>query len=261
MNRLLRYSLSSVLVSIFLMPIVVAFVVALSSPQDTFGAPGELIGIPRRLTLANFVASWARVGSGYKVFFSLGLSSIITAIVSIWGLLIISSLVGMTSRTRSHVLSALIAVRILPPICLCTPIFVSGAIFGLTPATLFVISMSLLLAPVFVWLTGPTVNDFADEWIEVLRLFGLGPLGAVFLVLVPGAVGTFGLAAAAVAVIIWNEGFFSSALGVPMVVPTIPSLVSHRGTDWGGVMALGLISAFPGMLLTVLLGIRRLGGK
>ncbi len=257
--RFARRCAASFLLVIFAAPVLIAVIVAFSPPQSVFGGSGQLVGVPRGFTLQNFATAWERTDAGHSVFVSFTLSAIIGLLVAMWGMAIISSVLGLPTRGRSSILSMLIAVRILPPICLCTPIFVAGALFGLAPATLFVISMSVLLVPLFSWLLGPAVDAFAEEWLDIPRLFGLGSFGSTLFVFMPLALGVFIMVTAAVAVTAWNEGFFSSALGVQTIIPAIPSLVSHRGTDWGAVMALGLISASPGIVLTALIGLYRLG--
>lgn len=257
--RFARRCAASFLLVIFTVPVLIAVIVAFSPPQLVFGSSGQLVGVPRGFTLQNFVTAWGRTDAGHSVFVSFALSAIVGLIVAMWGMAIISSVVGLSTRGRSSILSLLIAVKILPPICLCTPIFVAGALFGLAPTTLFVISMSVLLVPLFAWLLGPAIDAFVKEWLDVPRLFGLGSFGSTLLVFMPLALGIFVMVTGAVAVTAWNEGFFSSALGVQTIIPAIPSLVSHRGTDWGAVMALGLISSGPGIALTVLVGVYRLG--
>lgn len=209
----------------------------------------------------NFVRAWQRTDGGSLVLESIAVSALTSIIVTLWGAGVLTVVAQLSRRQQSRAGLWLLASRAIPIICLCTPVFVASGALDLPHWAYYAIAMSVVLCPLYVWLTLPLALRFFGDWSDMLRMFGLKPLQSYFLVMAPIFPGALALGTAAVAVTTWNEGFLASALGLDTLVPVIPSLVSHRGTDWGTIMALGMISAVPGIVLSGLIASFRAGDK
>lgn len=258
----LANALSLVLLALFcLLPLAIMFSISLTPAAEIFSQERELVGSLDAVTMENFMRAWKRTNGGELIAASVGVSLTTAVIVTLWGAGVLSTMASFSSRVRSQTGLWLLASRAIPIICLCTPLFVASGILDLPRWLYYTLAMSIILCPLYVWLMLPLAMRFFLEWSDMLRVFGSNSLQSYLLVLVPMFPGTLALVTAAVAVTTWNEGFLASALGLNTLVPTIPSLVSHRGTDWGAIMAIGMISAAPGILLSGLIGFIRAGDR
>ena len=207
-------------------------------------------GLWNSLTLQNFSTAIERTQFGQRVLVSLRLNGFVVLLVAILGLPAAHAISRLRSETGSEVAFAFLSVRMLPAVAVCIPIFYLFNRQGLAPpwVSLGLLQVGLNL-PILVWLALPVFRSLPPELEELVIVDGLSPTRAFTLVVLPLLSRRLIGVVLIIAVLVWNETFFASIFGVQTVTEVIPSLITHRGVQWGLVMAVGTLVALPALLL------------
>lgn len=143
-----------------------------------------------------------------------------------------------------------LSVRMLPAIAVCVPVFwMFSQQWLVSSTTSYLVLQVGLNVPVVVWLAVPVFAAIPRELEELIVMDGLPRWKALSLVIGPlYARGLLGVALI-VGLLVWNETFFAALFRIETVTEVIPSLIAHRGVQWGPIMALGTLVTIPGFLL------------
>ncbi len=223
-------------------------------PVAEIGALPPLL--PSRPTLEHYGAIFA----GYPLLRIIANSTLVAALTTVGatglGALAGFALAKLGVRHRGAILGGVVAVSMLPPIAIVSPLFLAINAAGLrdTLAALVITYVSFSL-PLAVWLMTNFFRSLPDEIYIAARVDGCSALGAFWKVMLPLAAP--GLAATALLVFIfaWNEFLFAlsftstpAARTIPVAIALFPGL--HE-IPWGEIAAASVVATLPLVLLAV----------
>lgn len=244
--------LATLLVGIFIFPIIWLYLTALKPAGDMFSGPFAII--PREVTFANFDRIWGAVGFQIAFRNSLIVAAASSLIVTLAGLGAAYSLSRFQYRLRPVFSGAILAVQMLPGIVIVVPLIVILRQFGLTDSLRGLTIVYLLLGlPIAVWMLKGFMDEIPPELDEAATLDGAAPWQVLTQVIVPlmapatVAVGAFAFLLA------WGEYLFALSLLTSTESRTLPlALQAAFGQftiDWGMLTAGGVIISLPPALL------------
>ncbi len=212
--------------------------------------------LPSQLTLAHYEA----IFTGYPLLRIIANSALVAALTTT-GATALGALAGfalakLQVRHRGPILAGIVALSMLPPIAIVSPLFLAINAAGLrdTLAAL-VMTYTGFSLPLAVWLMTNFFRSLPDEIYVAARVDGCSALGAFWNVMLPLAVP--GLAATALLVFIsaWNEFLFAlsftstpSARTLPVAIALFPGL--HE-IPWGEISAAAVVATLPLILLAI----------
>lgn len=232
-------------------------------PVDEIGVLPPLLPLPP--TLDHYVAIFA----GYPLLRVIANSTLVAALAGAGatglGALAGFALAKLGVRHRGAILAGVVAVSMLPPIAIVSPLFLAINAAGLRDTlTGLVITYVSYSLPLAVWLMTNFFRALPDELYIAARVDGCSPLGAFWRVMLPLAAP--GLAATALLVFIfaWNEFLFAlsftstpAARTIPVAIALFPGL--HE-VPWGEIAAASVVATLPLLLLAVVFQRRIAGG-
>jgi multiple sugar transport system permease protein len=213
--------------------------------------------LPREPTLTNYVAIFA----GYPLLRFIANSAVVAALASLGatglGALAGFALAKLGVRHRGPVLAGVVAISMLPPIAIVSPLFLAINAIGLRDTlTALVISYVGFSLPLAVWLMTNFFRSLPDEIYIAARVDGCTAPGAFWKVMLPLAAP--GLAATGLLVFVsaWNEFLFAltftsspASRTIPVAIALFPGL--HE-VPWGEIAAASVVATLPLVLLAVL---------
>lgn len=212
--------------------------------------------LPSQPTLEHYEA----IFTGYPLLRIIANSTLVAALTTA-GVTAIGALAGfalakLQVRHRGPILAAVVALSMLPPIAIVSPLFLAINAAGLRDTlTALVITYTGFSLPLAVWLMTNFFRSLPDEIYVAARVDGCSALGAFWKVMLPLAAP--GLAATALLVFIsaWNEFLFAlsftstpSARTLPVAIALFPGL--HE-IPWGEISAAAVVATFPLVFLAV----------
>lgn len=212
--------------------------------------------LPSRPTFEHYAAIFAGYPLLHIIFNSTLVAALTTAGATGIGALAGFALAKLGVRHRGPILGGVVAVSMLPPIAIVSPLFLAINAAGLrdTLAALVITYVSFSL-PLAVWLMTSFFRSLPDEIYIAARVDGCSALGAFWKVMLPLAAP--GLAATALLVFIfaWNEFLFAlsftstpAARTIPVAIALFPGL--HE-IPWGEVAAASVVATLPLVALAV----------
>jgi len=244
--------LATLLVGIFIFPIIWLYLTALKPSGDMFSGPFAII--PREITFDNFGRIWGAVGFQIAFRNSLLVAAASSLIVTLAGLGAAYSLSRFQYRLRPVFSGAILAVQMLPGIVIVVPLILILRQFGLTDSLRGLTIVYLLLGlPIAVWMLKGFMDEIPPELDEAATLDGAAPWQVLVQVIMPlmtpatVAVGAFAFLLA------WGEYLFALALLTSTESRTLPlALQAAFGQftiDWGMLTAGGVIISLPPAIL------------
>lgn len=248
------YGTLSLLVVIFLFPLLWILGLSLKTRMQTFSDPPLYLWWP---TLENYVDV-------------LGRSDFLMAFVNT--LLVSASAVGLSLaigvpaayafarfpfRGSSLLFFTLLVMRMLPPIAVLVPMYVLFNQLGLTTTRLSVVlAYSTFALPLVVWIMRGFFEDLPAELEESAWIDGANRFGAFRLIVLPLA--RPGMVAASILCLqlAWNDFLFAAVLTnnatqtLPVKMMTFSA--GDSGVDWGGVTASGMLVILPVIVFSFL---------
>lgn len=191
---------------------------------------------------------------------SLFIATVSTAITLILGAMAAYAIVRFRFMGRSAASLTTLVMRMVPPAVLLVPVFGiwtfdycwgNECLYGTYSGIILVyVAMNL---PFVIWILQSFIVQVPIQLEEAAKVDGAGPFRTFFLVVLPLI--KPGLAAAAIFTfrIAWNEFLLANALasrGTRTVPVTIVNSITEFNTDWGLVMATGMLLAVPPIIFT-----------
>jgi multiple sugar transport system permease protein len=265
-----RYLLIAVYLLVALFPIYWLVTLSVRDLTDILAIPPNII--PKSFTLVNFqdvilgtgITEKQIVGAENTLPFlanSLIVGSLSTAICMVIGTLAAYGLFKGNPRIMNPIAFAILAIRMVPPVILITPLFIIFKSAGmLDKRTSLALVYAAFNIPFAVWMMRGFFMDVPVELEDAAMIDGCGPLGAFVRVILP--IVKPGLAATAVFVFLqaWNEFFFAVILTRSTVSQTLPVAasffvregMSQRGVNIGAIAVVGTIAVLPMIIFVAL---------
>ncbi|QDC09137.1 carbohydrate ABC transporter permease [Oceanicola sp. D3] len=153
-----------------------------------------------------------------------------------------------------HLLFAMLAFRVTPPVVLSLPIFILFSKVGLVNSPVGIALVHCVFnLPVAIWILESFISAVPREFDETAFLDGQSLRGFFFTKLIPAIAPGIGVAAFFCFIFSWVEVVFARILtgtGGKPITMAINALFSFR-TDTGLVMAMTVFSLLPGVLMIV----------
>lgn len=256
--RVLRYILIFALIIILLFPVYWMVLTALL-PTRILLSPTPPLVPP--LTAISFDSFW-RVFELRPVGTWLANSTIVTAGTVVASVVLATmagySLSRLASRFALAVGYSLFLVRLIPATLLVIPLFMMFGAIGLNNTLRsLVIANTVIIVPFAAWLMKSFFDSIPVELEEAAQADGCSRLRAFVSIVLPLARPGIGAVAIFSAILSWGEFTFARTLiqgdaGVTVTVGLV-SFVGEYTADWGALMAAGLLSIGPMVLLFILL--------
>ncbi len=256
--RVLRYVLIFALIIILLFPVYWMVLTALL-PTRILLSPTPPLVPP--LTAISFDSFW-RVFELRPVGTWLANSTIVTAGTVVASVVLATmagySLSRLASRFALAVGYSLFLVRLIPATLLVIPLFMMFGAIGLNNTLRsLVIANTVIIVPFAAWLMKSFFDSIPVELEEAAQADGCSRLRAFVSIVLPLARPGIGAVAIFSAILSWGEFTFARTLiqgdaGVTVTVGLV-SFVGEYTADWGALMAAGLLSIGPMVLLFILL--------
>jgi multiple sugar transport system permease protein len=248
-----RIATALVVVAWSLAPFLWQFVTSLKPVAEIDMLPPLL---PTRPTLEHYGAIFA----GYPLLRIIANSTLVATLTTLGatglGALAGFALAKLDVRHRGPILAGVVAMSMLPPIAIVSPLFLAINAIGWrdTLAALVVTYVGFSL-PLAVWLMASFFRSLPDEIYIAARVDGCSALGAFWKVMLPLA--SPGLAATALLVFIaaWNEFLFALSFTSTPAARTIPVAIAEfpglHEIPWGEIAAASIVATLPLVLLAV----------
>nr|WP_246211813.1 carbohydrate ABC transporter permease [Phytoactinopolyspora alkaliphila] len=168
------------------------------------------------------------------------------------------SLSRLASKFALAVGYSLFLVRLIPATLLVIPLFMMFGAIGLNNTLRsLVIANTVIIVPFAAWLMKSFFDSIPVELEEAAHADGCSRLRAFLIIVLPLAKPGIGAVAIFSAILAWGEFTFARTLiqgdaGVTVTVGLV-SFVGEYTADWGALMAAGLLSVGPMVLLFILL--------
>jgi multiple sugar transport system permease protein len=252
----LRLALLALALVITLLPVYWMAITSLKAQVEVFASPPTFV--PQRPTLENYVSLFANRNMGAYL-----LNSLIVVGVSVLLALAIGSLAAYAlarfrmGRLNDRLSFWVLAPRMIPPIAIVVPIFLSLQQLGLLNKHLgLILVYTAFNLPFVVWMMRSFFQEIPIDLEEAAMVDGASRLSAFWHVMLPLAAP--GLAATAIFAIIvtYNEFFFALTLTSTPAAATLPvgtaALIGKTQTLFGEMAAAGMLATVPIVLFALL---------
>lgn len=253
-NRLLRWSALSLLLALAVAPLYWILITSLKTPREVILPVPTLI--PRVVTLANYLEV---LQSGVLRNFanSLAVAALSTGLSIVLGF----SAAYALSRHRFPLrfnkvfLIWVLVVKLLPPMVLSVPLYELFASAGLLNSLFgLAVVYQVYTLPYALWILVGFVRGIPREIEEAAQIDGAGPGATLTRIIVPLSAG--GIAATSIfcAIMAWDEFLFALLFVRRPQMLTLPlrivNYITEYETEWGPLMAIGVLASIPLLLLT-----------
>ena len=274
LNAVVGYAILAVFCFVSLLPIWMAFKIALTWPGDVFASAGSLwvdgitwgnflrvLGLPSEVVLTS--------SSGSPINFLLALrNSVVYTGLLVAGQLFFSSLAAYAFARlrfpgRDAIFYAFIAATMIPSIVLFIPNFVLIRQLGLLNTFAGMVAPNILMVPFAVFFLRQFFISASRELEEAARLDGLSWFQVFWHVALPLQKGPVATLAILLSINAWNDFFWPFLVGrdesVRVTSVALQAFQSQSGQgqpDWTGMMAAVMLSIIPILILLVFFGRR-----
>lgn len=253
-----RIVLLIALSAILLAPIYWMIVTAISPLGDILTSNPKIFPDLSTLSFDNFVRAFQTRPLGRWMANSIFVAAATTIIVSVLATMAGYGLSRSRGRAGSFVGVSLFGVRLIPTTLLVIPFYIMFADMNLRN-NLFslVIANTIITLPFAVWIMKSVYDAIPEELEEAAMVDGSSRFGGFIRIVLPMATGGIGSVAIFTAISAWSDFAFARTLVQGDQNSTITvGLVGFIGeytVDWGGLMAAGLISVLPMVILFIIL--------
>jgi len=249
--QVLLYTGAVLLTAYCIVPLVWMFITALKPPQEVITYPPILI--PREPTLRNFEKLFDESLITTFLRNSLVTSFASTILSIIIGTAAAYSLTRYRYPGRDKIATFILLGYMFPPIVLIIPFFVWFKTIGLTDNYLgLIITYVALGLPFATWLLWAFFQSIPVELEEAAWIDGATRAQAVVYVIFPLALPGVIATSIFTFIVSWNEYLFALILMNTDPMKTLPvglgDLISRPMTDWGVIMAAGVVITIPALL-------------
>jgi multiple sugar transport system permease protein len=241
-------------------PILWLISASLSTQSELYAIP--IHWIPQHPTLKNYleiIFPSLATGSVPRTFAlallnSLKIASAVTVISITIGSLAAYALVRIPFRFNRTIQLGIIATRMIPEVSLILPLFIIASSLALInkPIVLIVTYMSFAL-PYAIWMMAAFFQTVPIELEDAARIDGCTHIGILFKVVMPISVPGLVSTAMFTFLLAWDEFFyaliFTSTLAAKTMPVAIAEFVGRYAVNITGMMAGGVIAAFPPVIL------------
>jgi len=220
-------------------------------PQSSFiSNESVFVELRNGLTLKNFSAAVTHTQFAKRAMISVQMTVLVVAIIAVLGLPAAHAVARLPKIVRERVAFSFLSVRMLPGVAICLPVFWLFNRPGLVPGWLSLGFLHLgFNLPVLIWLSVPIFRSVPVQLEEAALVDGLSRWRILVCVVLPLVSRRLLGVVLIIALLIWNESLFSTIFRVDTVTEVIPSLITHRGVQWGLVMAVGTMVVIPALAL------------
>jgi len=260
-KTLLKNKVAYVIILIFLivsqLPIYWMYITSFKTQEEIYG---EITWFPHSFSIQNYkdVLS-AQQGRNFRFYIrnSLGISSIVTAIMIILGTTSAYAFSHFRFFGSSLLLFFIIASRIIPPISLIIPYFKITETLHLRDTWIALIWVNVYLyLPFAVWLLKGFFDTVPSELPESAKVDGCTNAQAFVRVVLPNSLPGIASAAILVFLLSWNHFLFPLVLTSTERARTIPvgvyDYVGDYFVNWGNMAAAGVIASLPALIFLIL---------
>jgi ABC-type glycerol-3-phosphate transport system permease component len=240
---------------IYLSPIFWLLLTAFKSRIDAVAIPPRLFFKP---TVQHFHTVFIEKGFLFAIWNSLIVATVSTLFSMLLGTTAAYGIDKFRPKTRDTLLFSFLCTRMVPPVVMVLPIYVIFQTLGWLDTRRAVILMHILGNLGFaVWVISSYLRDLPPRVEEIALLDGHSRAGAFFKIMIPLASPGLFVTGIFCFLFSWNEYLFASILSAfeSKTIPVgIPGLISHHGTYWEQVAAIGVVSMIPAFLIPLLGG-------
>jgi multiple sugar transport system permease protein len=233
-------------------PILWTFVTSLKYEADI--VTSQMVYIPSRITLDNYVAIWTQSGFPTLVLNSLVVTSLTVTICLLTGTLAAYSFSRFSFPGRSQLMLGYLLVRMFPAVIIIIPLFILMRNLGLVDSRFgLALAYTSFLLPLFVWMLKGFFDAAPKELESAARIDGSTRLGAMMRIVMPLARNGLVATSVFVAIAAWNEFLFALMLTTSQGSRTWPVglqlMVGEFQLPWGVLAAGGILSILPVIIL------------
>ncbi len=248
------YGTLSLLVVIFLFPLLWILGLSLKTRMQTFSDPPLYLWWP---TPENYIDVLGRTDFLMAFVNTLIVSASAVGLSLAIGVPAAYAFARFPFRGSSLLFFTLLVMRMLPPIAVLVPMYVLFNQLGLTTTRLSVVlAYSTFALPLVVWIMRGFFEDLPAELEESAWIDGANRFGAFRLIVLPLA--RPGMVAASILCLqlAWNDFLFAAVLTnnatqtLPVKMMTFSA--GDSGVDWGGVTASGMLVILPVIVFSFL---------
>lgn len=221
--------------------------------------------IPQNPTLKNYLdiflpgsaSSEVSRTIGVALLNSLKVATAVTAICLVVGALAAYALVRVSFRYNQALFLGILGTRMIPEVSLVVPLFILAARLGITdtPAVLIITYLSFAL-PFAIWLMAAFFQTIPVELEDAARIDGCTRLETLLRIILPIASPGIVSTALFIFLLSWDEFFFAliftSTLSAKTVPVALAEFVGRYVTDINAMMAGGVLTALPPVLLALI---------
>ena len=253
------YAYIIILGFIFLSQIPIYFTVVTAFKTEKEIYAEDITWFPRKETLENFRKIFmVEEERDFKIYIinSLGIASISTLIVIIFGTLGGYAFSKYRFFGSDVLLLLILVIRVIPPVSLLTPLYKLATWLGIYDTwTVLIWANVYLFLPFTIWLLKAFFDNVPSELPEAAKIDGCSNYGAFRRVVLPTIFP--GVSAGAILTFLysWNHFIFALSLTSTSRAKTIPvglyDFVGDFYIDWGSMCAAALIATIPAILFIV----------
>jgi multiple sugar transport system permease protein len=240
-------------VTLFMLPIIWMFGTAFKSPGEILNSGANLI--PKHISFSSFEALWQgnlTTLVGNTLFISISSTAVSVALAFCAAYALVRY--DFPAKLDNVFLLAVLIIKMMPPIVIAIPLYSLMNQVGLLNTKLgLVLAYQVYTLPFCIWMLLGFVRDVPLEIEEASAMDGAHLSKRLFYIVLPLCAP--GLVATSIFAMIlgWNEFLFSLLFIHTPNNFTLPLLIANfmteDGTAWGELMAVGIISSLPMLVL------------
>ena len=254
--------LSLIILGLYIFPYLYMVFTSFKTPNDVLSVPPSLF--PKQFSMENYIQI-----SEYEYLPRTFLNSLVIAIISTFGTLLISipAAYGITRYNAKYgriFLGVVLVARMIPYISVALPLFLLMKNLKLIDTYLAVALGHMTVSmPLALWLLASFFEGIPSELEEAAKIDGCSRLGALLRVIIPISLGGIAVTAMFSFLASWNDFLFSLFL-TSVNTKTIPLAIaefnSQYGTVWGIMTSLATIYSLPVIFVSFFLQKRIVAG-
>ena len=238
----------------YLLPIYVAFNVALRPPTDT----QSLWLPPTSLYLQNFVVAFNQGGVGLALVNSLIVTACCIVLIAVVGAFAAYPLARRRTRTNSGIKGFVLGVMMVPPLSILVSLYITMAgLHGVSQYWGIIVTITAFELPLAIFLYTNFIGAIPSALDEAAAIDGAGPARTFFLVILPQLKPVTASVVILTGMHAWNDYQFSLYMLQKPAMRTLPlaiaSFFSQTTNNVYAATAAALIAMAPAIVLFLLL--------